>query len=353
MENSSNSVRLIQIHPSLLENLLKIYSCKGKIYSKSKNEQVEIFLDQINFYGNGQGSEILTKLNKAYDINNELYENSKLNQIINTSLYDATYLTSRKEILILYEELSNLISCLESQAVKYTQQNRITRGIKINSKASDFFQFYIDSLSPFLDKIEQTAIKLENIPLLSSIKSEELNGITSMLKDENLFNEIKSIFNLSINFDDSSNRIDRVTNLPALRQASSIASELSTVLMKFANDVRFVSSGPRSGLGEMSIPENEPGSSIMPGKVNPTQCESLTMVCSQVLGNSSTISIALSCSLFEGNNFLPLISNNLVRSLVLLSDGVRSFRTNCLQGVEFITSQLDEEVKSFKILLDN
>ena len=101
MENLRSSIKLIQIHPSLVENLLKIYSCKGKIYSKSKNEQFEIFLDQINFYGNGQGSEILTKLNKAYDINNDLYENPKLYQLLNTSLYDATYLTSRKEILIL------------------------------------------------------------------------------------------------------------------------------------------------------------------------------------------------------------------------------------------------------------
>jgi fumarate hydratase class II len=106
--------------------------------------------------------------------------------------------------------------------------------------------------------------------------------------------------------------------------------------MKFSNDIRFLSSGPRSGFGEMTIPENEPGSSIMPGKVNPTQCESLTMVSAQVIGNHNAVTIANAAGLFESSAYKPLIANNTLRSIILLSDGFRSFRQNCAVGIEYI-----------------
>lgn len=160
---------------------------------------------------------------------------------------------------------------------------------------------------------------------------------------------MKSIYSLSSSFNAKNNRVDKVTDTMPVRETASLTNELATVLFKFANDIRFLSSGPRSGFGEMTIPENEPGSSIMPGKVNPTQCESLTMICSQVLGNSNAIMISSSVSTFEGNAFLPLVSNNIVRSLVLLTDGIRSFRTKCMEGADFIKEKLLEELKEFRI----
>ena len=105
-------------------------------------------------------------------------------------------------------------------------------------------------------------------------------------------------------------------------------------LMKIANDVRWLASGPRSGLGEITIPENEPGSSIMPGKVNPTQCEALTMVCCQVLGNDVAVNVAGASGNFELNVFKPVIVHNVLQSLRLLTDGVRSFDTHCARGIE-------------------
>ena len=108
---------------------------------------------------------------------------------------------------------------------------------------------------------------------------------------------------------------------------------LAVALMKIANDIRWLASGPRSGLGEISIPENEPGSSIMPGKVNPTQCEALTMICCQVMGNDVAIGIGGSAGNFELNVYKPLIAYNFLQSLRLLADGMASFDSHCVLGI--------------------
>lgn len=109
---------------------------------------------------------------------------------------------------------------------------------------------------------------------------------------------------------------------------------LACALMKIANDIRWLASGPRCGIGELTLPENEPGSSIMPGKVNPTQCEAMTMVCAQVLGNDATVGIADSQGNFELNVFKPVIIFNVLHSLNLLTDTCRSFQEFCVEGIE-------------------
>src|SRR5690606_7857276 len=109
---------------------------------------------------------------------------------------------------------------------------------------------------------------------------------------------------------------------------------LATALTKIANDVRWLASGPRSGLGEIRIPENEPGSSIMPGKVNPTQCEAMTMLCAQVLGNDVAIGVGAASGNFELNVYQPLVAHNLLQSLRLLADGMARFDRHCASGIE-------------------
>lgn len=117
---------------------------------------------------------------------------------------------------------------------------------------------------------------------------------------------------------------------------------LAVALMKIANDIRWLASGPRSGLGEIAIPENEPGSSIMPGKVNPTQCEALTMLCCQVLGNDVAIGIAGASGNFELNVFKPVIAHNLLQSIRLLGDGMRGFERHCVRGITPHRARIDE-----------
>ncbi len=127
--------------------------------------------------------------------------------------------------------------------------------------------------------------------------------------------------------------------------------QLAVALMKIANDVRWLSSGPRSGIGEIRIPENEPGSSIMPGKVNPTQCEAMTMVCTQVMGNDATIGIAGSQGNFELNVFKPVMVYNLLQSIRLLGDTCRSFNDHCAVGIEPNLETIDDKLRRSLMLV--
>jgi fumarate hydratase class II len=130
------------------------------------------------------------------------------------------------------------------------------------------------------------------------------------------------------------NKFEALASHDACVEASGACNTIAVSLMKIANDIRLLGSGPRCGLGELLLPENEPGSSIMPGKVNPTQCESLTMVCAQVMGNHVAVSIGGSNGHFELNVFKPLIASNLLRSIRLLGDGARSFTEHCVVGIQ-------------------
>ncbi|MBI4244655.1 MAG: class II fumarate hydratase [Planctomycetes bacterium] len=156
--------------------------------------------------------------------------------------------------------------------------------------------------------------------------------------------------NVPTNFDKFSvEEINKITELPftiaynkfeglacndTLIRLSGILAALAGSMMKIANDIRWLGSGPRCGIGELTLPANEPGSSIMPGKVNPTQSEVVTMICCQVMGNANTVTIAGSQGNFELNVFKPVIIYNVIKSIVLLSDGADSIRTKCIDGIE-------------------
>lgn len=136
------------------------------------------------------------------------------------------------------------------------------------------------------------------------------------------------------------NKFEALAAHDAIVEASGMLNVLAASLMKIANDIRFLGSGPRSGLFELSLPENEPGSSIMPGKVNPTQCEALTMVCCQVMGNNVTITVAGSNGHFELNVFKPVMISAFLQSTRLLADACRSFTDNCVVGIEANRDQI-------------
>lgn len=129
------------------------------------------------------------------------------------------------------------------------------------------------------------------------------------------------------------NKFEILATKDALVHLSGALNTLAVSLMKIANDIRFLGSGPRCGLGELSLPENEPGSSIMPGKVNPTQCEALTMCCAQVIGNNMAVTVGGSNGHFELNVFKPMIIRNVLHSITLLGDASDSFNTNCVDGI--------------------
>ena len=135
-------------------------------------------------------------------------------------------------------------------------------------------------------------------------------------------------------FTSAPNKFEALAAHDAMVMTHGALNTLAASLFKIASDIRFLGSGPRSGLGELALPENEPGSSIMPGKVNPTQCEALTMVCVQVFGNQAAITFAGASGHFELNVFNPVMAYNLLQSVQLLADAAKSFTENCVQGLE-------------------
>ena len=147
-------------------------------------------------------------------------------------------------------------------------------------------------------------------------------------------------------FVSASNKFEALSSNDSIVGSHNALKKVAVSLNKISNDIRLLASGPRSGIGEIILPANEPGSSIMPGKVNPTQCEALSMVCSQVIGNDSTITFSASQGHFQLNVFKPVIIYNFINSAILIADAVNSFNSNCIEGIK-------PNLKSIKIKLDN
>ena len=147
-----------------------------------------------------------------------------------------------------------------------------------------------------------------------------------------IVNEIKKITKLP--FKPAKNKFAALAAHDAIVNFSGTLNTTAVCLMKIANDIRFLGSGPRAGYGELDIPENEPGSSIMPGKVNPTQCEAVSMVCIKVIGNHNGITIAGSHGHFELNTFKPLIIHNILQSMDIMSDSSKNFANYCIKGLK-------------------
>jgi fumarate hydratase class II len=152
-------------------------------------------------------------------------------------------------------------------------------------------------------------------------------------------------------FQSAPNKFAELAAHDALVMASGALKTLAASLMKIANDIRWMGSGPRCGLGELSLPENEPGSSIMPGKVNPTQCEAMTMVCVQVMGNDAAIGFAGSQGNFELNVFKPVIIYNFLHSVRLLTDACRSFREHCVEEMQANKERLNYYMQNSLMLV--
>lgn len=149
----------------------------------------------------------------------------------------------------------------------------------------------------------------------------------------------------------SPNKFEALASEDTLVEVSGALNVLAVSLMKIANDIRLLGSGPRCGIGEIILPENEPGSSIMPGKVNPTQCEALTMVATQVMGNHVTVSIAGSNGHLELNVYKPVMIYNVLQSIRLLTDAMQSFTENCIKGIQPNTKRIEEHLHNSLMLV--
>ncbi|GAA5974265.1 hypothetical protein JCM21900_003025 [Sporobolomyces salmonicolor] len=192
------------------------------------------------------------------------------------------------------------------------------------------FSGYVQQVANGIERVKDVLPRLSKLAQGGTAVGTGLN--TRKGFDVKVAAEIAKITGLP--FETAPNKFEALAAHDAIVEASGALNVVACSFNKIANDIRFLGSGPRCGLGELALPENEPGSSIMPGKVNPTQCEALTMVCAQVIGNNMTISMAGAQGQFELNVFKPVLIKNLLQSIRLLADGARSFTKNCVVGIQ-------------------
>ena len=192
------------------------------------------------------------------------------------------------------------------------------------------FSGYVQQLDNGLQRVEQTMPALMQLAQGGTAVGTGLNAPIGFA--ERVAEKIAAITHMK--FTSAPNKFEALAAHDAMVFSHGALNTIAASLFKIANDIRFLGSGPRSGLGELMLPENEPGSSIMPGKVNPTQCEALTMVCAQVFGNHATITFAGASGHFELNVFNPVMAYNFWQSTRLLADASVSFADNCVQGMQ-------------------
>lgn len=192
------------------------------------------------------------------------------------------------------------------------------------------FSGYVSAIEHGIDRLDKAVDNCYELAVGGTAVGTGINTIEGY--DVEMAEEIKKITGL--NFKTAANKFEALGGQDCIVELSGALKVVATSLFKIANDIRWLSCGPRSGIGEIILPANEPGSSIMPGKVNPTQCEALTMVCTQIFGNDVTITMAGSSGNFELNVFRPVIAHNILESIKLLADSSKSFAENAVDGIQ-------------------
>ena len=200
------------------------------------------------------------------------------------------------------------------------------------------FSGYVTQVEHGIARVESTLPRLYGLPQGGTAVGTGLNARKGF--DEAFAAEVAGITGLP--FRTAANKFEALASEDAMVECSGALNTLAASCMKIANDIRLLGSGPRCGFGELSLPENEPGSSIMPGKVNPTQAEAMTMVAAQVIGNHMTVTVAGSNGHFELNVFKPVIIYNVLQSMRLLADAAESFSRNCVVGIEANRSRIEK-----------
>ncbi len=212
---------------------------------------------------------------------------------------------------------------------------------------SQEFSGYVSQLEHGIKALESTLTHLSELALGGTAVGTGINAPKGF--DKLVAEEISTI--VSQPFITAPNKFEALSAHDAIVETSGALKQIAVSLMKIANDIRFLGSGPRCGLGELSLPANEPGSSIMPGKVNPTQAEALTMVAAQVIGNDAAITVGGMNGHFQLNVFKPVMIYNLLQSSRLIGDGVKSFQVNCVEGIQANKAKIKDHLNNSLMLV--
>ena len=274
--------------------------------------------------------------------NDHVNKSQSTNDVFPTAMHIAIAIKSKKKLLPSLKLLEKELGKKVNEFNKIVKLGRTHLQDATPLTLGQEFSGYHSQLKKCIERIEKALNEIYYLAQGGTAVGTGLN--TRRNFDKKVVKEIKQITKLP--FKPAKNKFAALAAHDAIVNFSGTMNTTAVCLMKIANDIRFLGSGPRAGYGELILPENEPGSSIMPGKVNPTQCEAVTMVCVKVIGNHNGITMAGSHGHFELNVFKPLIIHNILQSINIMADSSNSFAKYCIRG-------LKADKKRIKSLLDN
>lgn len=289
----------------------------------------------------------LTDEKKAIHPNDDVNKSQSSNDTFPTAMHIAGY-----KMLVEYAipRIEKLRDTLQQKSETYMDVVKIGRTHFMDATPLTLgqeFSGYVSQLNHGLKALKNTLDHLSELALGGTAVGTGLN--TPEGYAEKVANKIAELTGLP--FRTAENKFESLAAHDAMVESSGALRQLAVSLMKIGNDIRMLASGPRSGIGEILIPENEPGSSIMPGKVNPTQCEALTMVCAQVIGNDAAVAAGGMNGHFELNVFKPMMVYNLLQSARLLADACESFNDHCAVGIEPNHPRIKEHLENSLMLV--
>jgi fumarate hydratase class II len=289
----------------------------------------------------------LTDKEKFVHPNDDVNKSQSSNDTFPTAMHIAAYKMLLEITIPGIEKLRNTLDAKSKQFMHVVKIGRTHFMDATPLTVGQEFSGYVSQLNHGLKAIKNTLAHLSELALGGTAVGTGIN--TPENYDVNVAKHIAQLTGLP--FVTAENKFEALAAHDAIVEAHGALKTVAVSLMKIANDVRMLSSGPRSGIGELFIPDNEPGSSIMPGKVNPTQCEALTMIAAQVMGNDVTIGIGGSNGHFELNVFKPVMIFNFLHSARLIGDGCVSFNDKCAVGIEPIESNIKKHVDNSLMLV--
>ena len=279
--------------------------------------------------------------------NDHVNKSQSTNDVFPTAMHIAIAIETKKKLLPSLELLNKELKKKVSQFKNIIKVGRTHLQDATPLSLGQEFSGYQSQLENCIYRIKNA---LNEIYFLAQGGTAVGTGINSKKGfDKKIINEIKKITKLP--FKPTKNKFAALAAHDEIVNFSGTLNTTAVSLMKIANDIRFLGSGPRAGYGELILPENEPGSSIMPGKINPTQCEAVTMVCVKVIGNHNGITIAGTHGHFELNVFKPLIAHNILQSIDLIADSTKNFALYCVKGIKANKKKIQEHLDNSLMLV--
>ena len=334
------------------EKLILIESVCDEILDNKHNDQFPLVIWQT-----GSGTQTNMNVNEVISNRAHVIEGKELGKLDKT-------LSPNDDINLSQSSNDTFPSAINIAALKIITENTIPNIKKLrdslNKKSKKFnkivkigrthlmdatpitlgqeFSGYVSQIDHGIKSLENSLDHLSELPLGGTAVGTGLNAKKGYSKK--VVDYISK--NTGISFKESPNKFEGIASNDCIVEVHGALKTIATSIYKISNDIRLMGSGPRSGIGELILPANEPGSSIMPGKVNPTQCEAISMVCAQIIGNDVAVSFAGANGHFELNVFKPLFAYNIIDSSKLLGDGCLSFAENCIDGIEANEKKIKE-----------